>query len=175
MAEEWLSYKELGERLGVSPEAARQQAIRRRLPRRLANDGKAQVLCDLDELRATHTPRTPKDDEGPDDDRPTAEEQAIDARMLEALEAQISTLRELVARADEATVRERERADDERRRADVERATADVERTRADELRTRLETLLGEKARAEAATAEAERLRAEIAGLRRPWWRRLAG
>jgi hypothetical protein len=43
MAEDWYTYAQLGERLGISPAAVRQKAIRARWPRRPANDGKTQV------------------------------------------------------------------------------------------------------------------------------------
>src|SRR5215217_6597927 len=112
MAEQWLTYSELGERLGVSAEAARQKAIRLRLRRQTANDGKAQVLVDVEDVRATSAPRKPRDQAA--DDRPTAEEQPADERALAALEAHISTLKDMVAKAEAASEREQERADDER-------------------------------------------------------------
>ena len=53
MAEEWLTYSDLGERLGISSEAARQKAIRDRWPRRLAEDGRAQVQVDIEATEHT--------------------------------------------------------------------------------------------------------------------------
>jgi hypothetical protein len=50
MAVEMLSYNQLGERLGCSPEAARALVKRLRLPRQKANDGKVLVSVDLSEL-----------------------------------------------------------------------------------------------------------------------------
>jgi hypothetical protein len=50
MAVEMLSYNQLGERLGCSPEAARALVKRLRLPRQKANDGKVLVPVDLSEL-----------------------------------------------------------------------------------------------------------------------------
>ncbi len=57
MAEEWLTYSALGEHLGISAEAAPQKAIRYRWRRQPANDGKAQVLVDLEEERTVTAPR----------------------------------------------------------------------------------------------------------------------
>jgi hypothetical protein len=174
MAEEWLTYSELGERLGVSAEAARQKAIRLRLRRQTANDGKAQVLVDVEDVRASSTPRKPKDQTA--DDSPTADEQASDERALAALDAHIATLKEMVAKAEALAERERARADDERGRAKAERA-------RADQLQTRLDTIMDERALDARRTAEIEQavtdLRTKLAERTaldaRPWWKRLAG
>jgi DNA-directed RNA polymerase specialized sigma24 family protein len=43
MSEEWFTYEEAAERLGVSAESIRQRAIRGRWHRTLGNDGKARV------------------------------------------------------------------------------------------------------------------------------------
>jgi hypothetical protein len=57
MPVEMLSYAELGERLKVSPEAARALVKRHRLPRSLANDGKTLVQVDLAEISHSPVPR----------------------------------------------------------------------------------------------------------------------
>jgi hypothetical protein len=54
MPVELLTYAALGERLNCFPEAARSLAKRLRLPRQLANDGKALVVVDVAEL--SHKP-----------------------------------------------------------------------------------------------------------------------
>ncbi len=51
MSIESLTYAELGERLGASPEAARSLVRRLRLPRRPGNDGKVRVTVDLAEIQ----------------------------------------------------------------------------------------------------------------------------
>lgn len=177
MAEEWLSYAELGERLGVSPEAARQKAIRARWPRQTANDGKTQVRVDVEDLLATMPARRPKDEE-PDDEGPTPVEPPSDGQTFAALEAHIATLKDMVARADELTGIERQRAFGERMRAEEERQRADRERARADELAGRLDAVR------EAGSEDRALLRQQLADLRarieamsqpRPWWKRLAG
>jgi hypothetical protein len=174
MAEEWLTYSELGERLGVSAEAARQKAIRLRLRRQTANDGKAQVLVDVEDVRASSTPRKPKDQAS--DDRLTPDELASDERALAALDAHIATLKEMVAKAEAMTERERVRADEERGRAEAER-------TRADRLQSRLDTIMDERASDAHRTAEVEQavsdLRSKLAERAaydaRPWWKKIAG
>src|SRR5262245_30552648 len=50
MATEMLSYRQLGQRLGCSRDAARELVKRLRLPRHKANDGKALVSVDLSEI-----------------------------------------------------------------------------------------------------------------------------
>jgi hypothetical protein len=54
MAIETLSYRQIGERLGCSRDAARELVKRLRLPRHMANDGKALVCIDLSEIN--HNP-----------------------------------------------------------------------------------------------------------------------
>ena len=51
MSIESLTYAELGDRLGASPEAARSLARRLRLTRRPGNDGKVRVTVDLAEIQ----------------------------------------------------------------------------------------------------------------------------
>src|SRR5271169_3847427 len=54
MPVEMLTYAELGERLKISPEAARALVKRQRLPRSRANDGKTLVQVDFAEI--SHSP-----------------------------------------------------------------------------------------------------------------------
>ncbi|OAF09961.1 hypothetical protein AYJ54_12255 [Bradyrhizobium centrolobii] len=56
MPVEMLTYAELGERLKISPEAARALVKRHRLPRSRSNDGKTLVQVDLSEIN--HSPNT---------------------------------------------------------------------------------------------------------------------
>src|SRR5215212_3974513 len=99
MVEEWFTYSELGERLNISPEAVRQKAIRHRWPRRTANDGRAQVRVDLQDVVATMPQRRPKE---PFDTRPTPDQPPVepppDTRTFEALERHIATLKDMVAK-----------------------------------------------------------------------------
>ena len=50
----WLTYQDLGVRLGVTPEAAKRRAIRAKWARMPGNDGRARVRVP-DELRASST------------------------------------------------------------------------------------------------------------------------
>src|SRR5262245_18717227 len=109
MAAVWVSYAELAEHLGISPEAARQKSIRARWERQLGDDGKARVLVDLEEAAAAHRPRPI---ERPD-------EQVTTAAVIAALEQHVATLKEELAKAqtlaaerDLDAYRERERIAD---------------------------------------------------------------
>ena len=96
MAETWLTYVELAERLGTTPEAARAKANRGRWRKQLDNNGKAKVLVDLDAQTArTRSPgRTP-------DQRPDVQVNAQPDVLaaVAALEAHIGTLRDQLAKA----------------------------------------------------------------------------
>jgi hypothetical protein len=177
MAEEWLTYSDLAERLGVSSEAARQKAIRQRWPRRTANDGKAQVRVDVEDVRATMSVRRPKDEPAPDD-RPTPDDPLSNPQVLVALGDHIETLRTMVAKAESIADRERERADSERVRADKEQGRADAERARADEISARLEEVLSDRRKRaqmnDAIQQEVTELRSMVEKMTRPWWRRIA-
>ncbi|MGY8663770.1 hypothetical protein Q3C01_15555 [Bradyrhizobium sp. UFLA05-109] len=62
MPVEMLTYAELGERLKISPEAARSLVKRHRFPRSRSNDGKTLVHVDLTEIShspITRAPQTP--------------------------------------------------------------------------------------------------------------------
>jgi hypothetical protein len=60
MPVEMLTYSELGERLKISPEAARALVKRHRLPRSPSNDGKTLVQVDLTEINHSPAARGPK-------------------------------------------------------------------------------------------------------------------
>jgi hypothetical protein len=51
MSVESLTYADLAERLGTTPEAARSLVRRLRLPRHTANDGKVRINIDLAEIQ----------------------------------------------------------------------------------------------------------------------------
>jgi len=180
MAEEWLTYVEVGERLGVSAEAARQKAIRARWPRRTANDGRAQVRLDVDETKAAMPARRSRDETA--DARPTVEptpaEAPSDVRTFAALDAHIGTLKALAAAGEAALLRERERADAERARAEYERAQADTARMRGEDLARRLQEAQERMEQRADLEKQLTMLKAQIAEMQaakaRPWWRRLA-
>lgn len=152
MAETWLTYAELAERLGTTPEAARAKANRGRWRKQLDNTGKAKVLVDLD-AQASRTSRTRSPARTPDH-RPDAQ---VDAHpnvqaALTALAGHITTLQEQLNKAEAlAAGRGQEIA---------------VERERVADLTSRLLQL----------TADLMVIQQQAAAdQRRRWWRRITG
>jgi hypothetical protein len=80
----WLSYAEVADRLGVTPEAARSRAKRLGWRRQLGNDGKALVWAALE-------PRPPGD--GPVTPRSPPARKAVDPALVTALQAHNETLK----------------------------------------------------------------------------------
>ena len=80
MPVEMLNYAELGERLKISPEAARALVKRHRLPRSRANDGRTLVQVDLAEISHSPVPRLAQPPIGP------ALKQKIEALQGELIE-----------------------------------------------------------------------------------------
>ena len=78
MPVEMLTYAALGERLKISPEAARALVKRHRWPRSRSNDGKTLVQVDLSEFSHSPTPRQPQAQAG--------------QQLVAALRQQIETL-----------------------------------------------------------------------------------
>jgi chromosome segregation ATPase len=149
VAETWLTYRELAQALDISPEAARQKAIRGHWARQRGNDGKARILVDLEAEKAAHTPRRRPDkhlDEHPDE-----------RRTFDALEAHIATLKEAVVKAEAV--------------GEQHRQEAEVASKRVDHL---VAELVGMSMRMAEQTAVADKVRAEFDAYRaRPWWRHL--
>ena len=149
MTTESLTYSELGDRLGSSPEAARSLARRLWLLRKPGNDGKVRVIVDLAEIHYKPVPaRSP--------DGRQADNSARNAR-IEQLQAELARL-EVEKNCLEASVAGH--------RADFER-----ERDRCDKLMA--ETLVLAKV-AMSARENAARLEGEVAARRgRRFWVRL--
>jgi hypothetical protein len=114
MAIEMLSYRQLGERLGCSRDAARELVKRLRLPCHKANDGKALVYIDLSEINHNPTPTQSSTGQLP----VTASQECIEPKQEPT-----------AARYQADLERERERA--ERLMSELLRAKADILAARA--------------------------------------------
>ena len=149
MGEAWMSYAEGAKRLGMKPEAFRHLAKRRGWRKRMANDGRAQVLVPDGEAAR---PKVPADDRS-------------DARAETS--GEVDALRELAGEL--RAERDRLLSDMERDRtlwaAERSRLEAAAERERAERIE--------ERARLRAELDRATARLAEIEG--RGWWRRLRG
>jgi hypothetical protein len=87
MPVEMLTYAELGERLKISPEAARALVKRHRLPRSRANDGKTLIQVDLTEINHSPAPRAPQTQAG--HQVVTALKQKIETLEAELIEMEV--------------------------------------------------------------------------------------
>jgi hypothetical protein len=140
---EMLTYAELGERLKVSPEAARALVKRHRLPRSRSNDGKTLVQVDLSEINHSPVPRAP---------HAAAGHQAVTTALKQQIETLQAELMEM-----EATARGH--------RADFERECERTNKLLAELLKSSVETM--------AAREKAARLEGRLSMLTQPWRRRL--
>jgi len=115
---EMLTYADLGERLKISPEAARALVKRHRLPRSRSNDGKTLVQVDLSEINHSPVPRASQAPGG---------HQAVAGlkQRIEALQAELAEM-EVVARG---------------HRADFERECERTNKLLAELLKSSVETL----------------------------------
>jgi hypothetical protein len=148
MAEAWFNYADLGLALGISPEAARQKALRGRWRRQRGNDGRAQVLVDIEAQRTSHVPRKRSDN--------TAVEHPSNTRTIAALEGHIATLKADLTKAD---------------------ALAKLRHGEVEAVRKQLDANIAELAALARLMAQREavrdKLQAEFDAYRsRPWWRR---
>jgi hypothetical protein len=176
----WLTYRELGERLGISPDGARMKAKRNKWTATTDNEGSIRV-CVPNSLLANNRANVPP--------RTVPERSGEQTSEIKALQAHIETLKQQVS--DHAAERERLLAQLERQRVDYDvaldashdetvRARMDAEHIRGELARERdhARDLAGRLDTAHRVHGdEAARLRQEIAALRtelaRPWWRRL--
>jgi hypothetical protein len=149
----WLTYTEAGDRLGVSPEAVRAKAARKRWRRQIGNDGLARIMIP-DDLPVTARAREPG--QHPVTPRSPPGRKSADAITIKALEAHVETLRAQLVAA-EARLAAAD-ARDAQQVADLaaERAQTAKAITAFANLADRLDELAAERAR-------------------RSWWRRLTG
>ncbi len=154
----WLTYVELGERLGITPDAARQKAIRGRYRKQKGNDGKARVLVEPEVLEVVVQTRPPADHaddhtdermvlEAPAQTPEAQSSSGIDATLAAMLDEQIGFLRGLV----------------------------ESERARADRLQDELLSLAKTHAQTLERHAEEMQRIATRQPERRSWWRRIFG
>jgi hypothetical protein len=154
---EWLTYAEVGKRLGISPAAARQLSRRRGWQRRTPNAYgiPAQILVPADALIAPLDGVRTAHERGNGEHRT---EEAAFARLL------IEAERKRADRAEQLF-------DEERQRADRAERHLEADRKRVDELRTALADAIAAE---RIAAGEAAALRAELYRQRErsPRWRR---
>ena len=144
---DWLTYTEAASRFGVSAEAVRQIALRRKWPRRRPNDdpfGRVQVLIP-DDAEIGRRTGVQHPDEHPSNTRSTGE---------------IDTLRDALEREQERADRAEKRADEAVMRADAADADRRAAQARADAAEGRADQAEADRRAADTRT-EAERARAD--------------
>jgi hypothetical protein len=151
MSLESLTYTDLGDRLGTSPEAARSLARRLRLPRTTGNDGKTRVTVDLTDIQYRPIPARP-----PGGHRADIETLNVRVESLQAELARLEVEKNSIA------------------------ASAAGHRTDFERERERCDNIIAEALRmtkvAMSARETAARLEGELAARQkqdRPWWKRV--
>src|SRR4051794_8719868 len=117
MAVEWLTYAELGERIGVTRDAARCRAGRLKLRRQAGNDGRVRVAVDFDEI-ALNPPKAPTRSSGDDLVCSSGDDPAMITPDHRPNGDWLPNMMELLARAEAMAERERTERLQERERAD---------------------------------------------------------
>ncbi len=156
-----LTYVQLAERLGTTPEAARMRARRKGWQVIVGNDGKAAVHVSEAELEEAARTRTPEraGEQIPEQNEDVRAETYLVYREL------VGELRGRIADLDEALKRERESADALRSRHEIA----------ADRLVDREKEIHALQGRLAASAQRIGELEGELRALRRPWWRKLFG
>ena len=99
MESEWLTYQQAAERLGCSPEAIRQKAIRGRWQKTIGNDKRPLIRLPDGWMNAVRTAVERKNNKNERSVR-TADERASDTQLIKALQAHVETLKEQLAAAE---------------------------------------------------------------------------
>jgi predicted transcriptional regulator len=179
MAEkQWMTYSQIAERLGVTPDAIRHRSRKEGWQRQEANDGKIRVLIDPELL--SETPARTGADSAPESDRNSGHDSGHSDREIRRLEDQSQMLLKLVDRIDQqrtehqaelAQQRAEHAAELERLRDELKEARKEAadERGHSRELYERLDQLHREH------RLELERVLTEWERARRPWFRRWFG
>jgi len=143
MPVEMLTYAELGERLKISPEAARALVKRHRLPRSRSNDGKTLVQIDLSEINHTPIARTSQN--------PPAGDQLVTAlkEHIATLQADLTEMKALAGS----------------HRTDFEKECDRTNKLLSELLKANMDTMT--------AREKAAQLEGTLKSLKQSWWRRL--
>jgi chromosome segregation ATPase len=201
MAEQiWLTYRELADRLGISPDGARMKAKRRGWTATTDNEGHIRVC-----VPAAFLERKEPNVRNVVLSRTFAERSAEQSSAIKVLEAGLETLKQQLARAHTDLDRERDERASERDRLRADHA-AEVKRLEDQAMRERAATAEAERryqnllmdrvaeverleqqlraaddragkadARVDDVLAEVRALRGALEDVRRPWWRKLVG
>lgn len=104
--QEWLTYNELAERFGSSPEAMRQRSLRGQWRRQTNNDGKTIVLVPEDVLVRPRKKKVRVKETGVEQPKQTSSNKDLE-RIIAVLESHIGKLEKELSFARESLVEER--------------------------------------------------------------------
>lgn len=104
--QEWLTYVELAERFGSTPEAMRQRSLRGQWRRQSNNDGKTIVLVPEDVLVRPRQKKVRAKETGVEQPKQTSSNKDLE-RIISVLESHIGTLEKELAFARESLIEER--------------------------------------------------------------------
>jgi uncharacterized protein YjcR len=175
---QWMTYSQIAERLGVTPDAIRHRSRKEGWQRQEGNDGKIRVLIDPELL--PENPIRSGADSAPDSQANSERDSDHSDREIRRIEDQSEMLLRLIDQLDRHRVEHqaeltRQRAEHaaelERLRDELKEARkeAEGERTHSRDLYERLDQLHREH------RAELERLLTRWERARRPWFRRWFG
>jgi len=163
VAEQWLTYAQIGELFGLSVDAARMRARRLGWRTQPGNDGRALVLVPADALLL---PRTRSPERSPEQPPERSAEQVSGTTPffgeLNALRTLVDVLQNQLAKAEQQLEREHRRADAAEAEAAHARQQLEAERNRSDRAEQRADDLRVQLDQANAAQAEVQ---VAIAGL----------
>jgi hypothetical protein len=197
---QWLTYRDLAERLGISVEAAQQKARRGRWQRRDSNDGRRLVLVPYETLDtpttlttispttpstipptlpatiASTTPPVPPALAAPAVHGATDHVEALINELRQRSSAAEAREQAALARFNQERQEIRKEVEDASLATDRLQGELETERQHARDMATRIDRLHQERhAEAEKHRQEMDSLRAALEDARRPWWRRLIG
>lgn len=167
LASRWLTYDDMAEALGITPDSARRLATRHKWARRPGNDGRALVAVPQERLDRPQEPRA--DVSGPDDAGEDAPEASRDARAL------IGYLERRVGELTDDLLESRRVAEEARAEAREARTAAETLRVQAGQVDVLTALVAAERAHLAEVRVDRDRMVAILAERPAPWTKRVAG
>ena len=165
LASRWLTYDDMAEALGITPDSARRLATRHKWPRRPGNDGRALVAVPEERLERPHEARA---DASPDDAPDGGPGVGRDARAL------IGYLERRVGELADDLAESRRVAEDARAEAREAHAVAEASRVQAGKVDVLTALVAAERAHLAEVRSDRDRLVTALAGRPGPWFERVA-
>lgn len=166
LASRWLTYDDMAEALGITPDSARRLATRHKWPRRPGNDGRALVAVPEERLERPHEPRAEAAPDDAGDDVPDA---GRDARAL------IGYLERRVGELTDDLADSRRVAEEARAEAREARGAAESLRVQAGQVDVLTALVAAERAHLAEVRVDRDRILAILTQRPAPWIERVTG